>query len=521
MLVVRGKKTTVSLTDLLFVVLLFSSLVYLHRKGQGLTFFFDEWDFVLSRSLSISDLLRPHNGHLSIIPVLFYGLWKSIFGISSYVPYQILGLLVHGSVCLGAYFLGRRRAPVLAACAGIVIALLGTGWQNIMWPFQIGMMGSLSAGLWAMHEFSKPKPSSTRTSILVAVSLMCAGGGVAVFVTIFFLAIIKRNISTISRLIIVGILYALWYIKYGAPQSQPGNFGKTPQFIVDSAVGAAGGVGARGPEFARWYLLVLVLFLGRAFVRKQTVFVSVAALMTIFVTWCLTGLSRAHLGDPNASRYLYVGAVLLIVAMVTVVPPFFIGRRSLVLCLLVPFLVFPNLKVLKAGTGGLQDVSLHLRASLTGLEMIDGELLPGQPVDGARAPQMDPIRYRAKAKKYGNAGFPIKELEALPEEIRTRADDSLFRLMANLHTEVPGSECNESQKITGSQIIIEPGGKISLTSTSAAENEAVFRWFSDATSNSLRLQLRTGNLYIIENHVLSGTKPLKIQFSDSDVSVCR
>lgn len=519
MLVVRGKKTTVSLTDLFFVALLFSSLVYLLRKGQGLTFFFDEWDFVLSRSFSISDLLGPHNGHLSIIPVSFFSLWKSIFGISSYVPYQILGLLVHGSVCLGAYVLVRRRSPLLATSAGIVIALLGAGWQNIMWPFQIGMMGSLSAGLWAMHEFSKPKPSSTRTSILVAMSLMCAGGGVAVFVTIFFLAVIKRNTSAISRLIIVGILYALWYVKYGTPQSQPGNFGKTPQFVVDSAWGAAGAIGAQGSEFAWGYLSVLVFFLGIALVRKQTIFTSFAALMTVFITWCLTGLSRAHLGDPNASRYLYVGAVLLIVAMAMVLPPILIGRLSLVLCLLVPFLILPNLKTLKAGAEGLQDVSLHLRSSLTGLEIIDGELLPGQPVDGARAPQMDPIRYRATAKKYGNAGFPIKELEALPEEIRTRADDSLFRLMANLHTEVPGAECNESQKITGSEIIIEPGGKISLTS--AAENEAVFHWFSDATSNSLRLQLRTGNLYVIENHVLLGTKPLKIHFSDSDVSVCR
>ncbi len=519
MLVVRGKKTTVKLTDLVFGVLLILSLVYLLRKGQGLTFFFDEWDFILSRTFSVTDLLRPHNGHLSTIPVFFYVILKSTFGISSYVPYQILGLLVHGSVCLGVYLLGRRRSPALAAGAGIVIALLGTGWQNIMWPFQIGMMGSVSAGLWAIHEFSKPKPSSTRTSMLVAVSLMCAGGGVAVFATIFFLAIVKRNVSIIARLTIVGFLYALWYLKYGVSQSQPGNIGKTPQFVVDSAMGAAGAIGAKGPDFARWYFLVLILFVFSALLRKQKFFVSLAALMTLFITWCLTGISRAHLGEPNASRYLYVGAVFLVVAMVTVVPPIFIGRQSLFLCLLVPFLVLPNLKILKAGTGGLQDVSLHLRSSLTGLEMIDGDLIPGQPVDGARAPQINPLQYLAMAKKYGNAGFTVRELEALPEEIRIQADDSLFRLMANLYREAPGAECDESQKITSSQIIIEPSGKTSFTS--AAENEAVFHWFSDATSNSLRIPLRTGRLYRIENHVLLGTKPLIIQFSDPAVSICR
>jgi len=204
---------------------------------------------------------------------------------------------------------------------------------------------------------------------------------------------------------------------------------------------------------------------------------------------------------------------------VTVVPPIFVGRQSLVLCLLVPFLVLPNLKVLKAGTGGLQDVSLHLRSSLTGLEIINGDLLPGQPVDGARAPQIDPLRYLVQAKKYGNAGFTVKELENLPEEIRIQADDSLFRLMANLHSEVSEAECNEGQKITDSQIIVEPSGKTLFTS--AAENEAVFHWFSDATNSSLRIQIRAGRVYSIENHVLLGTKPLKIQFSDSAVSICR
>jgi hypothetical protein len=388
-----------------------------------------------------------------------------------------------------------------------------------MWPFQIGTVGSVSAGLWAIHEISKPKPSSKKISILVAISLMCAGGGVAVFVTVFFFAGLRRNVSLIVRLTIVGSLYALWYLKYGVSQSQQGNIEKTPQFVVDSAMGAAGAIGAKGPDFARWYFLILVLFVVSALLRKQSIFVSLVALMTIFVTWCMTGISRAHLGEPNASRYLYVGAVFLLTAMVTVVPPILVGRLSLVVCLFVPFLALPNLKVLRAGTGGLQDVSLHLRSSLTGLEMIDGDLLSGQPVDGARAPQITPLQYLAVAKKHGGVGFTTKELEVLPEEIKIQADDTLFRLMANLHSEVPGAECNESQKVADSQIVIEPRGETLFIS--GEENEAGFRWFSDATSDSLHLRLRAGRVYRIENHVLLGTKPLKIHFKDPDVSICR
>jgi hypothetical protein len=347
---------------------------------------------------------------------------------------------------------------------------------------------------------------------------MCAGGGVAVFITIFFFAVLRRNISTVARLAIVGSLYALWYLKYGVSQSQPGNVGKTPQFVIDSAMSSAGAIGAKGPDFARWYLLVLTLFVLNALIRKQTVSVSLAALMTIFVTWCLTGISRAHLGEPNASRYLYVGAVLLIVAMVTVVPPIFAGRFSLVLCLLVPLLVLPNLKVLRAGTGGLREVSLHIRSSLAGLEIIDGELVVGQPVDGDRAPQLDPIQYMKTMKSYGKVGFTQEELEALPEESRIQADDTIFRLMSNLFTELSGDVCGESQVITGQEIVIQPRGIISFIA--AKENDAVFRWFSEATSSPVRLQLHAGITYRIENHVLLGAKPLKIRFSDSAVSIC-
>jgi hypothetical protein len=146
-------------------------------------------------------------------------------------------------------------------------------------------------------------------------------------------------------------------------------------------------------------------------------------------------------------------------------------------------------------------------------------LVPGQPVDGARAPQIAPLQYVAAAKKYGNAGFTIKELDVLPEQIKIQADDTLFRLMANLHRELPRAECKERQKIGDSQIVIEPRSEILIVP--ATENKAGFRWFSDATSGSLHLQLRAGRLYSIKNHVLLGTKPLKIHFEDPDVSICR
>ena len=493
------------------------SLAYILKQGRGLTFFFDEWDFVLRRTFSLNDLLRPHNGHLSLVPVLCYNLLRTVFGFS-YFPYQFLGVVVHGSVCMAVYALGRRRSAVLAACASVVVCLLGTGWQNIMWPFQIGMMGALSAGLWAIYEVSKPTPSSVKTAALVAVSLMCAGGGVAALATVLIMAVARKNFRAVFHLSVVGIFYGIWFAQYGASQSQSGNFGRTPQYFYDSAIGSAAAIGARGSLFSKVYFLVLIAFLVLAIMRKASLLVAVSSLMMIGTTWVMTGISRAHLGEPTASRYLYVGAVLLVLPMVLLAPQFLSGRMSILLVVLVPLLVQPNLRVLKAGTEGLRDVSTHVRASFTGLEIIDDLVRSGQPLDAGRAPQVDPILYLEKTKPNGNVGFTLVELANQPDLVRAQADDVLFRLMGNLYSEVPASDCIEHTKLVRLSIDLLP--KQVVTVAPSVDLNAEFHWFTEAPEGKANLTLLAGKYYRLENNVRAGTKTLNIQFSGADISFC-
>ena len=404
-------------------------LVWLLRQDSGLTFFFDEWDFVLNRSFSLPDLLRPHNGHLSLLPVLAYDIMRKIFGLSFYAPYQVLGLLVHVSACSAVYFLGKRRSHLLAAAAAVLVCLLGSGWQNIMWPFQIGMMGALSAGLWAIWEVTQPVISVKRLTILCAVSLLCAGGGIAAMGTIVLLVVVRRQWNILPRLGVVGIVYGFWYLIYGTSQSRAGNLAKTPQFVYDSALGAASGIGAAGKTIAYFFFFLLaVLALWNGY-KKVSVLAALGTFAMALMTWTMTGLSRAHLGEPAASRYVYVGAALLVTTFVTMAPRLQSMFLLLAVMLATNVLVQPNLTILRAGTGGLRDNSIHVKASLAGLDIIDGDVVAGQQLDGSRAPQIDISKYQTMSRQYGHAGFSNDALLRQPETIKQQADDTFFRLM--------------------------------------------------------------------------------------------
>jgi hypothetical protein len=494
-------------------------LVWLLRQGSGLTFFFDEWNFVLNRSFSLPDLLRPHNGHLSLLPVLAYDIMRKVFGLSFYVPYQILGLLVHVSACSAVYFLGKRRSHLLAAAAAVLVCLLGSGWQNIMWPFQIGMMGALSAGLWAIWEVTQPVISVKRLTILCAVSLLCAGGGIAAMGTIVLLVVVRRQWNILLRLGVVGIVYGFWYLIYGTSQSQAGNLAKTPQFVYDAALGAASGIGATGKTFAYlFFLLLVVLALWNGY-KKISVLAALGTFAMALMTWTMTGLSRAHLGEPAASRYVYVGAALLVATFVTMAPRLQSMFLLLAVMLTTNVLVQPNLTILRAGTGGLRDNSLHVRASLTGLDVVNGEVVAGQQLDGSRAPQIDMAKYQTMSRQYGRAGFSNAALLRQPETIKQQADDTIFRLMKSLVISSNPVSCQPDPFNRIPDLVVSPGE--SVTVVPRILGKVSVAWFAEGSGASPVIDLRPGTQYLFKNSVISDSPSMKLNFLENYVLICR
>jgi hypothetical protein len=134
-----------------FAAIAAGSFVFYLWAGRHLWFTGDEWDFILDRDgADVRDLLRPHNEHFSAIPILVYrGLWQT-FGINAYLPYRVIVLCLHVTVAFLLRAIMRRagvRPWFATGLAAVFLLVAARGWQDIMWPFQIGFVGSLACGL--------------------------------------------------------------------------------------------------------------------------------------------------------------------------------------------------------------------------------------------------------------------------------------------------------------------------------------------------------------------------------------
>src|SRR3954453_22788958 len=132
---------------LAFLTLLALFLLYI--KGSGMTFFYDEWGFVVLRHQNtVGVFLEPHNEHFSLVPVIVYKILFATAGLDHYAPYRIVALVLHLIVATLVFVWVRRRAgDVLALAAATLLLFLGAGFEDVLWPFQIGFLFALAAGL--------------------------------------------------------------------------------------------------------------------------------------------------------------------------------------------------------------------------------------------------------------------------------------------------------------------------------------------------------------------------------------
>ncbi|MFM8857753.1 MAG: hypothetical protein ACKOI2_11245 [Actinomycetota bacterium] len=488
-------------------------------NATGLTFFFDDWDFLLHREISIDGLLLPHNGHLSTLPVIVYVFLREIFGTDSYVPFQVVGITVHTVTCVIAAGMVYRRAPFLAVTLLPVLLLLGSGWQNILWPFQTGMIGALLFGLLAIDEASRDHPRN-RSIVWVSLSLLCAGGGVAVAGVVTLSFVMRRQWQLVKLMLPVLFLYGLWFSVYGESQSQPGNLSRTPRYVLDSAVWSSAGIGSWSFRTGRFVLCSVLLIVGLSVAfrrRNEATRASLLLLSMLIVTWLLTGISRSHLAEPQASRYVYVGAIVLVCCTgLALTNSRFKLVLPAVLCLL-PILLPSSMSQMKKGASGLRDTSFHVRSALAALDMTDVRPGSDSAVD-ARAPQISVSAYDRLAASDGRIGFSIPELRALPDPYRNTTDNMLNRLGVSQISRSTGLLCGaQSRSLSGVQVLTSGETLVILPST---ETEIRLARFSDVVDGIAATTLNGGAWYSITNRAENDVPALRFELPLTGVVGC-
>lgn len=460
------------------------TLVWLDQLGAGRTFFYDEWDFVVNRWRFESDtFLAPHNGHLSIVPASAFLVMFETVGLDHYRAFRLLGLLVHVAVASSVLLYVRRRLGSLAGLgAGVAILVLGTGWQNILWPFQIGFMGSVLCFVLALLLLERDSMrSDTAAAACVAIGLGCSGVGVAAAGAVLVETLLTRPWR--RWWIALGPLgaYAVWYVLYGESQADPANLDVVADYVSTSGSAAVAGLYDLSLDWGRLGFGVLAGLAAAALLHRRGVparVLSLSAMLAVF--WGLTALSRGQLGDPGASRYVYVGVVVIMLLIAELVP---VRRARLVAVAgLVLGLVsaWSTADLMRAGAGGLRSEGELIGAELAVVEALRDNVPVSYPIDPVHAPGMTVGEYLAAVDGVGSSpALPAEVIESLSELSRLGADRVLFDVAPPV---VSGDlslsgQCDPTDfGPLDSARSIEPGASAVLTSIASSSAVTIGRW---------------------------------------------
>jgi hypothetical protein len=293
------------------LLLVVAALVALVWFGRDMTFYHDEWAFILQRDLSVDGLLKPHNEHLSATLVLLYRVLLGTVGMGSYWPYLAVTFALHVVVAVIVYVVVRREAgPIWALGAMSVVLFLGSGGDDILWAFQSGTIGAVAAGMAAV-VLAPRRPLVA--ALLLTVALATSGGALA-FVAGTALHLLLVRPRALVWLAIPAVVYGAWLLAFGASAIGSPHFTGLAEYVATGLnASAAGALGVTSLVVGEVVLLALAFGYGWLRSVPPVVLALLASGLAFFI---VAGLARAELGPEQATapRYIYIVAPSIIVA---------------------------------------------------------------------------------------------------------------------------------------------------------------------------------------------------------------
>jgi hypothetical protein len=434
---------------LAFIALAVIGGVVLVHATRGTTLWFDEWQWALERrGNDPGTFLKPHNGHLSLIPLAIYRLLFATAGLADYAPYRAVVIACH-LTCVALLFVyaKRRVGDIAALFVAALLLFLGPAWQNFLWPFQIGWLLSLAGGLGALILLDRrDRRGDVGASALVAVALASSGVGLA-----FVPALIVELLWARRRprdLWIVGAplaVYLIWWVAYQDTSFRPGTIVLSGPFVVNAAsaamsplFGLAGKYSALDNGAALdWGRPLALVALGAVIWRLsslRTIPPRAVTLLTLAASfWVLTALNRADFSDPWASRYLYVGSLFILLVAVELSAGIRLSLGAAVAGAVVAgAAIVTNFGVVQDSGDYLRGQALVTKGDLGALDLVQPVVKPSFVAGGGGIGDLFFATITAGpyfSAKAANAtpAFTEAELAGAPDGVRQAADAELVR----------------------------------------------------------------------------------------------
>jgi len=404
-----------------------------------LTFWQDTFDFLISRrDITWDTVFTPHNEHIIVFPTLIEQAIMRIFGLGDAHPEYILLVVFLIAAALLVFDYVRRRTGYWAALfATILILCLGPAWEVLLWPFEIGFIGSILFGvatLLALERDSRRRDLAACAFLILAMGFSSLGIPFAVGAAVDVVQ--KRRTRGWGRayLVVVPVaLFALWYLGWGHEAESHmtlHNVLASPPFVLESVAVAAGSLfgfatsSASGEIVPLWGALILVgVVAGVVHVQRRhpgylpTLWPVVAAALA---NWFLTAFNAEPGRDPTSSRYQYAGAIFIVLVLANLLPKLEWTRRRLIaVAAIVLLAAAPNLVFLKEKRDNLKVETVITKADLAAIQIsrrtVDPEFRLGPEIAGTPSLiNVTAAGWLGAEDEYGSPAYSEAELAAAP-----------------------------------------------------------------------------------------------------------
>ena len=328
------------------------ALVLWMAAGQREWFYLDDWDFLAGRRLgSIRDLLRPHNEHWTTLPVLIYRMLFRTYGLRTYFPYRLVGVLTYLGLAALLFVFMRHAGvnPWIASIAASRYALFAAGAANIVRPFQLTFTGALALGLVHLILADHDGPLDRRDwfGLLAGfASLMMSGIGVPMALVVGLAVLLRRGWRlALFHTVPLGVCYSIWWLAIGRTGSVM-RVGPQPRVTFNTAFnfvesGVRGAFSALGQVAGFGVLLGIVFVVGLVVAwfargasgRRAELAAPISLFLGAIVFLAITALGRAGFGIDYArtGRYLSIASAMVLPAIAVAIDALTLQRRSLVI----------------------------------------------------------------------------------------------------------------------------------------------------------------------------------------------
>lgn len=441
---------------ILGVAILVSSLLLLYL-GRGQTPVVDQWGYLYAyQGWKPGTLFAPHNGHLVVFPLIVEKLVSAGFGLESQLPFQLLTVALSATVASLLFALIRDAVgDLLALAAAILILFYGAGADVLVPTFQISNLIGLASGLATLLALRRESlVGDIAACALLAISMTSFSIGLAFAVGAVAALALRPSGSRLHRFWVVllpVLLYAawdLWARKFGEQHIYVHNLKIIGSALADQTGAVLSGLtglfttpnGPRPdanpvPIRATWGpvlvagLAVLVAFrMRRRPMPGPNAIVAIVVLASYFL---LVGIALNQYRNTFDTRLVYLGSVLMLLAVAELVAPYRPSRTVLgVAAVAFFFSICANVAELGDSAQFWRAKSSANRAKLAAVEIAGPAAAGSVRVEAVPEPMAFTVdQFHELDADFGLPAYTEAELSGALPGARRIADEELVRVL--------------------------------------------------------------------------------------------